>query len=139
MIFFLCFLFLKDNAVTIAPVLSRWNIVVFILWGILPTFSFAGYWDKYLSSNLYSGNSPQVIVCIKDTTKCKQLHNFWRINKYKFCDGQATIDVYRWALTETNITPYPELRVYKLLEEKLQQQYPAAQLSYYTFIKGRRQ
>jgi len=131
MILYLYFIFLKKKQITIPlkSIFIGWNRLVFIFWGILPALNFFGWWDNYLSSNLYSGNLPRMIICIKDTSKCKPLQRFCKANYHNLCNGEAFIVLQNWAMSETNVTPYPEIRVYKELQVKLEKQYPDAGLS----------
>jgi hypothetical protein len=39
---------------------------------------------------------------------------------------EMKIDVQHWALAETNVTVYPEPRVYEVIEIQLKKQYPSA-------------
>jgi hypothetical protein len=141
MVFYLYLIFLKKAPVIIPfkSILSGWNIPVFICWGILPALSFAGCWDNYLSSAIYSGRLPKMLICIKDTSKCKPLQKFCRKDLLNTCNGEAVIDLQYWAMTETNAAPYPELRVYKKIEKKLEKQYAGAGLSFVYFVGGQKQ
>ncbi len=39
----------------------RINYIVLILFGLMPTLNFIGYWDDYLSGVLYSGSNDRVV------------------------------------------------------------------------------
>lgn len=133
MILYLYFIFLnKAERQGIFPTMfTGWNKLVVLCWGVLPALSFVGYWDYYLSSSLYSGKLPTMIVCISDTTKCRQLSGYFYKNTVSTpCDGQAIINMGNWATAETNVAIYPELRVYKILAKKLQKRYPLAGLHF---------
>jgi hypothetical protein len=139
MILFLYFLFLKNNGgmIVFPSTTKGWNKLVLICWGILPALSFLGYWDKNLSSNLFSANLPGMIICIKDTSACKQLQRFcYKKDTPNTCNGQAKIDIQTWARVETNVSVYPEIRVYKIIQEKLEKQYGSSGLSFVYFING---
>jgi hypothetical protein len=136
MILFLYFIFLENNerVIVFQPITKSWNKLVFISWGILPVLSFWGCWDKNLSSNLFSANLPDMIICIQDTTACKQLQKYCdKKDSRNICNGQAKIDIQAWARMETNVSVYPEMRVYKIIQEKLQKQYGPAGLSFVYF------
>jgi len=120
-------------------IFSGWNKLVFICWGILPAFNFVGYWDNYLSSGVYSGKLPRMLICIRDTAACKPLRRFSRKDLLNTCNGEAVIDLQYWAMSETRVAPYPEIRVYKQIQTKLQEQYPRAGLSFVYFINGKEQ
>ncbi len=133
MIFFLYFIFLKENqpVANFLPVTEGWNKLVFLCWAILPMFSFFGYWDYNLSSNLFSANLPRMIICITDTSKCKPLLRFCsKRDILNTCHGLAKIDIKTWSIAETTVSAYPEMRTYKIMQKKLEKQYAAAGLSF---------
>jgi len=133
---FLYFIFLKDNegSLTFQPVTKGWNKLVLVCWGILPVLSFWGYWDKNLSSNLFSANVPEMFICVKDTSACKPIRKFCnKKDSRNICNGEAVIDIQSWARRETNASVDPELRVYKAMQEKLEKQYGAAGLTFVYF------
>ncbi|MDB5122603.1 MAG: hypothetical protein JWP94_732 [Mucilaginibacter sp.] len=133
MILYLYTLFLRKNEDTFAfsPIFTGWNKLVFIAWGILPALNFIGCWDYYLSSSIYSGRTPKMTICISDTSKCRKLRGFFQYNSLNNCRGSATINIQHWALTEMNSAPYSEIRAYKILQTKLEKEYPASGLSFY--------
>jgi hypothetical protein len=136
MILFLYFIFLKNDeqAVVFQPVKKEWNKLLVICWGILPVLSFWGYWDKNLSSNLFSANLPGMIICVRDSSGCKQLQRFcYKRDSRNICNGQAKIDIQTWARLETNVSVYPETRVFKIMQEKLEKEYTQAGFSFVYF------
>ncbi|HWZ14606.1 MAG TPA: hypothetical protein VNW95_05150 [Mucilaginibacter sp.] len=132
MILYLYTLFLRRNEDTfvLGTIFSGWNKLVFIAWGVLPALNFIGCWDNYLSSSIYSEKLPNMAICISDTAKCRQLRGFFQYNSLNYCNGRAMINIQHWALTEMNSAPYGEIRVYKILQKKLETEYPAAGLGY---------
>jgi len=141
MIAYLYLIFFKNDpdVVPFTTLFTGWNKLVFICWGILPAFNLPGYWDNYLSSGMYSGKLPQMLICVKDTSKCPDLKRFCKPDYRHLCNGSSTIDLQYWALSETSVAPYPEIRVYKTLALKLQSQYPAAGFSFVYLVKGQKQ
>jgi len=135
MIVYLYLIFIKkqESVTTLKYVFTGWNKLVFVAWCILPALHFIGYWDGFLSSSMYSGKAPKMIICIKDTSKCRQLHAFYGKEGYKICNGQAYIELQNWAINETNAIPNPEIRIYKIIQKKLEKKYPVAGLSYFFY------
>lgn len=86
--------------------------VVLVFFGILPFFSFFGWWDSYLSASLYSANVPEARVFFRGKVK-DDLPG--RIQNYVQVLPAATymLDVEKWSLGELNVPPYPALRVYR--------------------------
>lgn len=81
---------------------------------LAPALSFAGWWDLYLSSALYSGNTPNAAIRINEevrqrlSPKTQQLVFFSKA-------GEPILPVYEWSISDLNIPQYPEVRVYKQL------------------------
>jgi len=141
MILYLYLIFFKNEWIgfQFKYLVHQWNILVFIFWGILPSLNLVGYWDNYLSSGLYSAKLPEMLICIKDTSKCPGLKRFCKPDYKHVCDGCNTINLDYWALSETNVAPYPEIRVFKKIQQKLEFQYPAAGLSFRYLLGDRKQ
>jgi len=141
MIFYLYFIFLRnpETAPDLKPVLQGWNRLIFVFLAILPALHFVGYWDELLSASMYSGKSLVMTVCVQDTTKCRELRPFFNHRNYDKtrCKGEAEINLQDWAILETNVTPNPELRIYKIIQDKLEKQYPGANFSYLIYRKIR--
>jgi uncharacterized membrane protein YphA (DoxX/SURF4 family) len=132
MIAYLYLLFLRKETTEIhfKSIFISWNKLAFICWGILPALNLFGCWDNYLSSGIYSGKLPRMLICVKDTSKCKPLQKFCQKDIKNSCNGNPMIDLQYWAISETRLAPYPEVRVYKKIQHKLEQQYPAAGFSF---------
>jgi len=137
---YILFLYKNDPAFNFKPIFQGWNNLVFICWGILPVFGLFGYWDGFLSSSIYSGKSPWMVICIRDTSKCPELKPYYSSNQVKPCgDGSTGINLQTWGLSETNMILNPELRVLKQIQKKLEKQYASAGLSCSIFVNGRKQ
>jgi len=137
MILFLVTIFLvkDDGTIVFDSITMGWNKVVILFWGILPAFSFFGYWDKNLSSNLFSADVPKMTICVRDTSACKPLQRFcYKKDTPNTCKGLAKIDIQNWAISETSVSAYPEIRVYKRMQAKLEKQYATAGLNFVYFI-----
>jgi hypothetical protein len=139
LIFYLYIVFLnkKGRVVFFISIFSGLNKLVFILLGVLPVLNTLGYWDNYLSSSLYSGKLPKMIIGISDTTKCKELNPFFKKNRLYYYKGEAVINVQDWSTDEMNTLPYPELRALKQVALKLQKKYPEAELTPFYFENNR--
>ena len=86
--------------------------VIFVLFTIMPAFSFFNLWDSYLSSNLYSGNTNSAQVYISDFVKQKLPIEIQR-HATKTGANVNMLDFFHWSFDELNVPPYPEIRVYK--------------------------
>lgn len=125
------FLYKVSDSGTLQSVSRGWNKLVLVTWVILPALSFFGCWDSNLSSNLFSANLPRMIICIGDTSKCPQLRRFFsKKDIANTCRGLTKIDLQTWAIVETGVAAYPEMRTYRIMQKKLEQEYTAARLSF---------
>ncbi len=110
---------------------KKLNLVTLIVVGTLPILSFFKSWDNYLSFNLYSGNTPILIMCGNQPNSTPELQQFQskNINK-RFCKEEYVISTHAWAIKELNVPVVPEERVYKKIKIELEKKYPSLQLSY---------
>ena len=46
------------------------------------------------------------------------------------CKGKSTINLQVWAMAETGVSVYPEMRIYHTMQRKLEDRYTAAGLSF---------
>jgi len=127
---YLLFIHTPTSNITFLLVNQGWNKTVFILLGICPALNFIGLWDNYLSNSLYSGKLPLMAVCVNDTTALKELKPYLvKKDNLHFCDSNTVIYTQKWAMTEMNVPPYPEERVYRKIKTALTAKYPAGSCS----------
>lgn len=125
LILMLCFLTEKEQMAIANHIKISGIKFVFICWAILPAFSIWGYWDHYLSSNLYGGNTPKASICLDDTTQLTKLKNFvCRTNAACKCTSSWQINLQQWSMREMNVPVFPEERIYKAIFKQWEQQYP---------------
>lgn len=139
MIASLYLVFLKDKAHIYdqRAILRFPNILVLVCWGILPALCFAGWWDNYLSSNLYSGRQPYQMICVSNPDAVPALQPYMQQDKNNICNGQKVISVIKWGYTELKAPPYPEYRVLSRIEASFQQSYPAAGAKFITYDRSK--
>lgn len=97
----------------LVPQRSVRHWLILLLFGLLPPLSLFGYWDKYLSAALYSGNTLSAWIQLDDAATRKLPP---AILKYQF---GSEIDTFQWAISELNVPPYPEPRIYRALARHL--------------------
>jgi hypothetical protein len=72
---FVVILFWRDREFSASEVLLprklSFQIVVIVLFGVMPLFSFFGLWDSYLSAALFSGNVPNAVIYVSEAQICK--------------------------------------------------------------------
>jgi hypothetical protein len=78
----------------------------------LPLLSFVNLWDSYLSAALYSGNIAEAEIYTNDRGS-ESLPAAIKAYLVHTSDDTNVINVQRWAIEDLNVTPYPEVRVYK--------------------------
>ena len=119
--------FRKDGHINWFTMFSKRLLWLLILWGFLPITHLFGFWDTYLSSSLYSGNTKHLSICIDTVVKSCPAPLLPFINKAPLkhnCANGVQISVTNWSLAEMGVPCYPEERVYKKLAQKLKQDYP---------------
>ncbi len=97
---------------------SHFAKVVLIVCGLLPAFSFIGLWDLYLSAALYSGGASVAVVHLSDRVR-NQLPLQAQSQIFTTEQGELMLPFYEWSMTELNVPPYPEARVYRRLARRL--------------------
>jgi uncharacterized membrane protein YphA (DoxX/SURF4 family) len=87
---------------------------VLLLFGIMPAFSFVGWWDPYLSASLYSGNTPRARITLSEVA-ADGLAPWVRENHL----SGDEIDLPGWAMEELNVPGYPSRRVFRGVARRL--------------------
>lgn len=109
-----------------------WNKVIFILYGVLPALNFWGYWDNFLSFDLYSGRLPTVYICLHDTPSTVPLQPYYEPDLYQICNGDRLISLQNWAINEMGVPEYPEIRAYEKMQHAMSKAYPDAGVKFMT-------
>jgi hypothetical protein len=91
--------------------LARCTLVLF---GVMPLFSFFGWWDAYLSAALYSGNTMHGYVLLNDRIAEKLPEGV----REQHLSGNK-IDLFNWAMAEMNVPAYPARRVFRGIGRQL--------------------
>jgi hypothetical protein len=116
MVLFVFILFAGVESVSFRDVFwirnSIFHKVVLLLFAIMPVFSFVNWWDGYLSSNLYSGNTTRAQMFLS-AALIERLPGEIRHHVTTEKSGQSALDIFRWSYDELNVPPYPEPRVYR--------------------------
>ena len=92
----------------------RFARVALVLFGVMPLFSFFGWWDAYLSAALYSGNTLLPRIYVSDTIE-ERLPPEVRANHLVGLE----VNVAGWSIEELNVPPYPARRVYRGIARRL--------------------
>lgn len=126
MIFYLWVLSSKNNSTYIKNIFFKnyFNVVIVILVGILPSLSFYGLWDNYLSFNLYSGNVKHLTICYKKSHIECELKPFVSTKKRNFfCVSNIIVNPNKLALKELNVPIYPEVETFIKLKKEWNKRY----------------
>jgi hypothetical protein len=126
---FLVFLVFWDEPKAFLKLKNGVNLAALVIIVLLPALSFFGYWDHYLSFNLYSGNVRELYIC-SDYPELDAYRS--RNKKYHFCTS-AQISANRWSLTELKVPVYPQQRVFKTLKREWDRQHPQDHAAFYSF------
>ena len=90
----------------------RFQKVLLLLFGVMPLFSFVGWWDSYLSSSLYSANVTSGAILVSDAVN-SELPGYIRGYVRHVKGTNNVLQITKWSMGELNVPPYPELRVYR--------------------------
>ena len=120
MTLFVWILFWQDKETTARRIVTgkkAFQVLVLILFGVLPSLSFFGLWDSYLSSALYSGNTYQTAVYFGPGVLARlpaAIHpHVWQQSEPFF------LDMNRWAYAELRVPVYPEPRVFRQVAKRI--------------------
>ena len=126
MIAILYLLFIKPSTLeySLKVVTRKWNLIILLCWGLLPALSFIGYWEQYLSSSLYSGNTVNMSICFKDKEEANLFKPYLSNgDKYNLCDGEVRLPLLNWSYREMGVTPYPEVWYYERFKKQYLKQF----------------
>lgn len=133
MIFYLYYLFIKNDHYSFVKI--QWHKVRYKLllfsWAALPALNFVGWWDHYLSWNLYSHTLPTMTICLKDSLPGNRLQPYLskKVNPL-ICDGNAQLNIQNWAMKEMNVPPYPQIRNYQKIKAYWIKNYPSTKADF---------
>lgn len=105
---------------SLVPVFSGWreanasarlSIILAVVCAVLPVLSFRGWWDMYLSSALYSGNTVVAVVRLDGPTY-KNLPAVAKRQIFAMKSGEQMLPFFEWSMADLNVPPYPERRVF---------------------------
>jgi uncharacterized membrane protein YphA (DoxX/SURF4 family) len=88
--------------------------VVLVLVLILPSLSFFGLWDSYLSWSLYSGNVDGANIFCSNKVAA-QLPDYLERYVTHLPNNNNRLSIGDWTMGELNIPGYPESRIYRRL------------------------
>lgn len=128
----LLYLVFVRSEVDFRPVLANaWKKPVILFWAVLPALSLAGLWPKYLSSNMFSGNTLRMVICIQDLGPHKALMRFSAPSDPAcICGGSLKVDLQTWIVRETRVSVNPERRLMLQMQQRLREQYPDCKFSF---------
>lgn len=121
------FLFYEENSspVTFFFFKNKLNFSMLVLVGVLPFFNFIGYWDNYLSFNLYSGDVKEVIICVKNLDKYPELKAFvLKNNPHQYCKDYDALSPNKWSFSELKVPMYAQTRTFYKLKKEWNRKYP---------------
>jgi uncharacterized membrane protein YphA (DoxX/SURF4 family) len=120
MILLVIVLFWRDGETTARNLIvpKHWlHAIALLLVGIMPAFSLFGWWDSYLSSALYSGNTDQAVIYMSPEVIARlpaaARPHVWQETRPFF------LDINRWSYGELNVPLYPEPRIYKNIAKQI--------------------
>ena len=109
--------------------------LVLLCWWILPWLQLKGYWDKYLSSVLYSGGVEQLFICTDNPAAKKQMAPYFD-STFRIIPCSTSLSVYNWGIKEMKTAPYPEPRIYHAIIAAWKKKYPGTKDRFYLYKPG---
>jgi hypothetical protein len=89
-----------------------YGMLVLVLVGLMPAFSFVNLWDTYLSWTAYSGNVAEAALRFSDAAVGRlpeRVRGFVKRHQ----NGENSLDVIMWSFHDLGVESYPEVRVYR--------------------------
>ncbi len=106
------------------------NMLIVLLWGVLPLTYYLDLWDAYPSAQLYSGRIYHAAICVPAGKVPPGLQPYVTSeNQFRTGNGTVAISLNNWAMAETNVPPYPEIRVYRKIKQRFDHQFPGTNAS----------
>lgn len=91
--------------------------VVLVIFGMLPTLSFFGYWPTDLSVALYTANLTEANLLVSDAIKHELPP---QVQPYvKPISGHLLLRIQDWSFGEMNVPPYAEIQSYTTVAKKV--------------------
>ncbi len=94
------------------------HIAAFVLFGLAPALSLFGMWDHYLSAAMYTSNTNHGTIFITNKVFDRLPDGIQDYVRVETPDIDS-IDIAEWSITELNVPPYPEVRIYKNVARKI--------------------
>ena len=95
------------------------QLIVLILFVIMPLFSFVSLWDSYLSASLYSGQVEAAVIDVSESAKQRLPPAIQTHVQQSRTTNKLQINPTRWSLTELNVPSYPERRIFINVAKKI--------------------
>jgi hypothetical protein len=97
---------------------GQFAFVLSIVCAVLPSLSFWGWWDVYLSGALYSGRTAVAVVRV-DARVYEKLPETAKRQVFTTKGGEQMLPLFEWAMADLNVPPYPEARLYKQVAREI--------------------
>jgi hypothetical protein len=110
-----CYLLFYDSKFQIKDIFwsktFRFHQITLILFTILPLLSFAGFYDRMQSFNIYSGKAWYAKIYVTEKL-VDRLPDGVKRYVYRPADGDPYIETTYWSIDALDVAPYSEKRVY---------------------------
>jgi hypothetical protein len=108
------------------------NRLVLIFFGLLPILSFWGYWDSHFSSNLYSGKTKNLAICVEEKA-VPQLRPYFSKDTHHICTNTSMLKVQKWAFEGVGLPPYPEEWYYRRFVQQWKKEHPGVEAKFFIY------
>ena len=87
-------------------------MVLVLLFALLPSLSFAGRWDSYMSFAVYSGNTARLDLFVSPAL-ARRLPEWLRRFVVPTVAGRPIVDILSWGFAELGVPPLGEPRSFR--------------------------
>ena len=114
----------NQNIFSFKAIRYKLNIVIAFAWMILPVVGLSGYWDRFFSSSVYSGNNLHLLIYPKDIAFVpSELKSHLIYSKQAYQGLHYYINTSDWCLSELQVPVPPERRIYAVIEKEVEEKY----------------
>jgi hypothetical protein len=108
-------LFWRERDISVRDILYGgghvYQVLMLLLFGVMPVLSYFNLWDSFPSSTLYSRNTTQAVLHLSDPVFNRLPTVARRGARIRGDDN--LIDINQWSYAELNVPAYPEPRIYR--------------------------
>lgn len=103
---------------------------------VLPLLGRWGYWDRYLSFQMYTGDVPHLYICTNNRPVLMEYAKYMGNRSSSLFPCKFPIPVYQWAYMSMHTPPNNEKRILASVAEQWKKQHPGVDASFHLYKAG---